>query len=270
MKIIHLAILLASLSTLYSGVVNSQDVLPVEIDHLEKINRQVYDFNTGLDDAVIRPVAAGYQKVTPTPVKNGVKNVLSNLGEVSNATNALLQGRIDGALISGFRLLINSTLGLAGIFDVANKLGVEQSRADFGQTLARWGVPQGPYLMLPILGPSTLRDTAGLTVDVLALGIQAQFGDVAANASYWSASAIETRRQLLAFDDLVSGDRYVFVRESYLQNRNAFLGLAPATNDFGDFGGFDEISDADFDSTSSDVQPSPEKTINQDISLNTL
>ncbi len=134
-------------------------------DPFEVINRRTYRFNARFDEYIYLPVLDGYRKVTPQPVRRGISNVFSNFADVPNLANSALQGQGEKAMRTTARLLLNSTLGVLGIFDVAEKMGLPQEPEDFGQTLARFGMPPGPYLVLPFLGPSTLRDTTAMTVD---------------------------------------------------------------------------------------------------------
>jgi len=140
----------------------------VSADPVQGFNRKVYAFNNGVDQAVIRPVARGYDKVVPDPAKRSVSNFLNNLREPLYAVNNLLQGKVDRALGSTYRFIVNSTLGIGGLLDVAEKHEVEIAKEDFGQTLAAWGVKPGPYIMLPFLGPSNMRDGVGFVGENLA------------------------------------------------------------------------------------------------------
>lgn len=130
-------------------------------DPWETLNRQTFAFNQGLDFILIRPLAKGYQFITPKPVREGVTRVFQNTMEPSNAVNNVLQGKVEEGILSLFRLMINSTVGVVGIFDVAQMVDIPRMPEDFGQTLATWGVPKGPYFVIPVLGPSTVRDTVG-------------------------------------------------------------------------------------------------------------
>ena len=134
-------------------------------DPLERFNRGVYRFNARFDESIHYPVARGYQRITPAPVRRGVNNFFSNLGEVTNTANHLMQGRITRSARTAGRFAINSTLGLAGLFDVADRIGLEPAPTNFGRTLGRWGVGAGPYLVLPVVGPSSVRDGMGLATD---------------------------------------------------------------------------------------------------------
>jgi len=136
-------------------------------DPLEPTNRVVYAVNNGIDTVILRPLALTYRYVVPQPVRNGVHNVLTNLGAPAQLANDLLEGKPKRAGDTAMRFVINSTIGLLGVFDVATKMGYLDHDADFGMTLAAWGVPEGPYLFLPVLGPSSPRDVTGYGVDLL-------------------------------------------------------------------------------------------------------
>ena len=199
-----------------------------EADRYELQNRRMYAFNKRLDRSVLKPLANTYRTVVPTAARNGITNVYSNYGEPGNILNALLQGKISQAFRSLDRFIINTTLGIGGLADNATDLDRPQEREDFGQTFAAWGIESGPYVILPVFGPSTLRDSFGLTADILI-----DPADFARNAAfsptiYWRIGQISTRiinfrarvteqgaDQLLA-DSL---DEYAVVRSAYLQNR---------------------------------------------------
>ena len=130
-------------------------------DPLEPMNRAVFAFNEAVDDAVLKPVATAYQKVVPELVRTGVDNVFANIGDLWSAANQLLQAKPVAAVEMGFRFVVNSSFGIGGLFDIASEAGLERRSEDFGQTLGRWGLGTGPYLVLPLLGPSNVRDGAG-------------------------------------------------------------------------------------------------------------
>ncbi|MEM6484461.1 MAG: VacJ family lipoprotein [Pseudomonadota bacterium] len=195
-------------------------------DPLEKINRKIFSFNMQADRWVVKPVATAYSNVTPKPIKRSVTNALENIRDVNYALNALLQGRLKDAATSASRVAINTTAGVAGLLDVASKIGLKKKYADFGQTLASWHVPSGPYVMLPIFGPSSLRDGIGLAADAFALSVQAQLS-LEGRLGYLGATTIDSRSGLLNVEPLVTGDRYIFFREAYLQTR-ALLTAPPA------------------------------------------
>ncbi len=205
-----------------------------ESDPLEAINRGVFAFNDATDAVVLRPVSAFYDKVTPTPARKGIRNFLGNFNDVNAALNALLQGRFEPAMESTGRVLINSTLGFFGLFDVATDMGIPRYRTDFGHTLSLWGVPSGPYVVLPLLGPRTLRSAFGTGVDGFASPVWNNL-DTAEAWSLRSVEIVEFRAQLLETDQLISGDRYIFLRDVYLQQRDLLTGEASPVDDFSSF-----------------------------------
>lgn len=214
----------------------------VEHDPWEGLNRAVFQFNDGLDTYVLKPVSKGYQKVAPEPVQTGVFNFFSNLGEVSNTLNNLLQGEWGRAGNSAGRLALNSTIGLAGLVDVASAAGLRRNESeDFGQTLSVWGLPSGPYLVLPLLGPSTATDTLGLPVDWSMEPVRYMDSD-AARLAFVAVESIDERSRLLSAEELISGDRYSFIREAYLQRREYLISNGELEDDFGeDFGDFEDF-----------------------------
>ena len=190
-------------------------------DPLEGLNRGTYAFNDALDRAVLKPVAKGYQAVTPQFVRSGVSNAFTNLGDVAVAFNSLLQGKPADAASDVGRFLINSTLGVLGLFDVATPMGMEKHDEDFGQTLGKWGVGSGPYLVVPLMGPSTLRDAAGRSVDSQ-LGWSRQVDHVPTRNSTMAVELVDLRANLLGAGDALDEaalDKYQFLRDAYLQRR---------------------------------------------------
>ena len=187
-------------------------------DPFENFNRRVQRFNDVADSKVLRPVAKGYDLLLPNPVQKAVGNVFSNLGDLGDSVNSLLQGKL-GESVSGFtRVLLNSTIGLGGLFDPASRLGLEVHEEDFAQTLSTWGVPPGPYLVIPFMGPSTLRDALASPVDILTdpLGY---LQPVNHRNTAVAVRLLNQRANLLAVDQAVFGDRYIFIRGAYLQRR---------------------------------------------------
>ena len=215
-----LLIALAFLTALFSGTAalaaDNDNRHPS--DPLEKINRVTFAFNDTLDRWLLRPVAVGYTKVTPRPVQGLISNFFSNLGEVRNFSNALLQFKLRDAGTSGTRFLINSTVGMMGLVDVGSALGLEHRYQDFGLTLARWKVPPGPYLMLPVLGPYNLRAAVGLVPDMQLE--PTSLADTRTRLVVQGANGVVRRAGLLAQDRLIFGDRYTFIRDAYLQRRH--------------------------------------------------
>src|SRR5690606_11774512 len=148
-----------ALAVLMTGCATAPDTADPR-DPFEGFNRTVFRFNDAVDEAVLKPVATGYQKVTPSFVQTGVSNFFGNIGDVWSAVNNLRQGKLEAGMSDGMRVAINTTFGFVGLLDIASEAGLTKHKEDFGQTLGVWGVPSGPYLVLPLLGPSTIRDTA--------------------------------------------------------------------------------------------------------------
>jgi phospholipid-binding lipoprotein MlaA len=197
-------------------------------DPIEPLNRVVFEFNDKVDIYALKPIAQGYNAVLPQPVRTGIRNFFANLRDPWIGVNNLLQGKIDWALSDMFRFIANSTFGIAGVFDIASDMGMEKHNEDFGQTLGRWGVESGPFLVLPILGPSTLRDGLGLVVD--SYGYLPWHGpdwlnvdhDVAWRNALTALDTINVRAGLLESSDLLAQaalDRYTFARDAYIQRR---------------------------------------------------
>jgi len=202
-------------------------------DPWEGFNRGVFAFNDTIDGAVVKPLAKGYKAVTPDVVETGVSNVFSNLGEVGNIVNGLLQFKIGQASNDTGRLLINSTFGLAGLFDVAKHMGLEKGTGeDFGQTLAAWGVDSGPYIVLPFLGPTTLRDGVGLPADSY-LNPVTHIDHVPTRNTTFATELLDTRASLLGAEGAISGDKYSFIRDAYLQRREYLINDGQVEDDFG-------------------------------------
>jgi phospholipid-binding lipoprotein MlaA len=205
-------------------------------DRFERFNRSVYSFNSTLDRSVARPVARAYVKVTPAPVRTGIGNFFGNFGYTRVIVNDLLQGKLVRFLADTTRLLVNTTLGIGGLFDPAAQLGLAANDEDFGQTLGRWGVPAGPYLMLPLLGPSTVRDGVGLVADRYSEPDTYLVEDWRVQAGLTVGSLIDKRASLLGTDELLaqSYDQYAFLRSAYLQRREFQVkdGAVPPEDDF--------------------------------------
>ena len=186
------------------------------------MNRRFFAFNETLDKYALLPVARGYRFVMPDPAARGVGNFISNIYEFNSIFNSLLQGRPGNAFQSAGRFLVNTTMGLVGFFDVATPMGIEHSPADFGQTLYVWGFEPGPYLMLPVFGPRTLRSSIGYFTDTYT-SIPAFAVDREWTYLFSAVNAIHIRANLIKADDLIFGDRYIFIRNTYLQRREYFL-----------------------------------------------
>ena len=189
-----------------------------EEDPWEGFNRVVFRVNDTVDTYALKPVAKGYDKVTPQVLQDGIGNVFSNLGDVVVLGNDLLQGKIHDAGIDTSRILFNTTFGLLGFFDVATRMGLQKNDEDFGQTLGAWGLGSGPYVVLPLLGPSSVRDTVGRVPDSF-LQPYPHIDHVPTRNLTRAVSTVDTRASLLSAERMITGDKYIFVRNAYLQNR---------------------------------------------------
>ena len=190
-------------------------------DPLEPFNRGVYGFNEALDSSVIRPVARAYQDVTPTPIRTGITNFFANIADVWSTVNNALQLKPAQTVESGARVAVNTVVGILGVFDVATSIQLERHPEDFGQTLGYWGVPSGPYVVLPVLGPSTLRDTASLPVDTKG-NLVRHIEEVPTRNTLTTVNLVDKRARLLKATDQVDTmaiDKYSFVRDVFLQKR---------------------------------------------------
>jgi phospholipid-binding lipoprotein MlaA len=204
-------------------------------DPLEGMNRGIYKFNDIADKALIKPVATVYKTITPSPVRTGFNNFFSNLGSITTVLNDLFQFKFTNAFTDAGRFVINSTFGIAGFIDVAGMDNIEKHKEDFGQTLGYWGVGSGPYLVLPILGPSSVRDTTGLLFDTATsdpITYTHNIGEVRLHNQLRLAQLIDKRTELLTATDLIdeaSLDPYAFMRDAYLQRRASLVqdGLVP-------------------------------------------
>jgi phospholipid-binding lipoprotein MlaA len=204
-------------------------------DPLEGINRGIYKFNDVADKAVIKPVAKGYKAIAPTPVRTGINNFFNNLRTLTSVLNNLLQFKFANAFSEAGRFVINTTFGIAGFIDVAGMDKIPLHKEDFGQTLGHWGVNNGAYLVLPLIGPSTVRDTTGLVVDTVTtdpITYTHNIGEIRLHNQLRAAQFIDKRTELLDATDIVdeaSLDPYAFMRDAYLQHRASAVqdGLVP-------------------------------------------
>jgi phospholipid-binding lipoprotein MlaA len=215
------AVALAALLTLLlAGCVTQPNAKKDPRDPFEGFNRASYKFNDALDRAVLRPAAKGYKAITPQFVETGVTNFFSNLGQPTVILNDLLQAKFKPAVNDTGRFLLNTTVGIGGLFDPASKAGLDKNDEDFGQTLGKWGAPSGPYLMVPFFGPSTVRDGFGSGVGVYTNPVHY----VERNAIRYSLQGlnlIDARARRLSLDDTLNQtfDKYGFIRNVYLQQR---------------------------------------------------
>lgn len=198
---------------------------PTEGDPFESYNRAMFSFNEGLDEYFLKPVTEGYDALLPSPVKTGVSNFFSNIGDLFVIINDVLQFKFAQAVSDTSRFVVNSTVGVFGLFDVATPMGLEKHNEDFGQTLATWGVSSGPYVVLPIFGPRTLRGTGGFVIETAYDPVYKIEQDDTRYATI-GLRAIDTRYNLLKagrIADKAAIDKYSFVRDAYLQHRKNLI-----------------------------------------------
>ena len=215
--------ILLTFALVLTGCATTAPLAPHPQDPYEATNRKVFAFNDTLDRAVVKPLAQGYEKVVPEPVRESVGNFFANLGDGWSAVNWLLQGEFPRATEQGARFAWNSTLGVVGLFDVSTHFGLEKRSQDFGQTLGAWGLPMGNYLVLPVFGPSSFRDVAALPLNRMA-GSGAVFTEANSRLVASMLELVSVRASLLGAERVVNGvalDRYTFFRDAYLQRRGA-------------------------------------------------
>ena len=188
-------------------------------DPFEDINRITFNINDSLDNKIAKPVAVVYGDITPQFIQNRITRFFKNLAEIDTFINQALQGKPKLAINDFGRFAINSSIGLFGFFDVATKMGLEAHDEDFGQTLGVWGVPDGPYLMLPIIGPSNARDLMSRPISSFLSGTFAMT-DTDVKLTLTALDALETRERYLDFEAMITGDRYTFVKDAYVQSRD--------------------------------------------------
>lgn len=189
-------------------------------DPWEPVNRAIFRFNDTLDTYTLKPIAKAYDRFVPQPLDDGISNVFGNLGEPKNLVNNTLQGKFHDAGVDLARFLLNTTVGVVGIFDVATRMGLQNNDEDFGQTLGAWGVPSGPYVVLPLLGPSTVRDGSARVPEALAnYSYSGQIDHVPTRNSALGTDLVDTRASILEQEKMIRGDRYTFIRNAFLQNR---------------------------------------------------
>ena len=240
-----LAILIVALTLNACATTGSADI-DENNDPLEGWNRSVFAFNTALDKNVLKPIVSGYNAVTPEPVRDGLRNFSANLSQPFVFLNTLLQGKFDAAGDTFARFLINSTVGIAGLFDVATRMDIPRHREDFGQTLGVWGMEPGPYLVLPFLGPSNFRDTGGTIAGVFADPVTLTLNGVNEgdwNLVYVGTGAFQTTVRIRpTLDQLYNEkDPYAFARSAYRQARSFAVcdGRCPTDEDEDDL--FDDL-----------------------------
>jgi phospholipid-binding lipoprotein MlaA len=201
-------------------------------DPFEPTNRAIFKFNDGLDKVILKPVAKGYKFITPAFVRRGVGNFFANLYDINGALNAVLQGRFPEAARNTARFLVNTTAGLLGFVDVATKMELDPYRTDFGHTLTIWGADSGPYLMVPFFGPRTVRSGTGSIFDSVA-SLQWQLDTTSRNLLFL-LEVVDARAAVIDAEELITGDRYIFIRDAYLQQREYFVKEGAVIDSFSD------------------------------------
>ncbi|WP_460420651.1 MlaA family lipoprotein [Pseudomonas sp. ZL2] len=202
-----------------------------EDDPWESINRPIFRFNDTVDTYALKPLAQGYQAVTPQFLEDGIHNMFRNLGDVTNLANNVLQLKPHAAGVDTARLIVNTTFGIGGFFDVGTKMGLQRNDEDFGQTLGYWGVGSGPYVMLPLLGPSTVRDAIAKYPDTYTEPYR-YIDHVPTRNTAAAVDVVDTRASLLSAEKLINGDKYIFIRNAYLQNREFKVKDGEVVDDF--------------------------------------
>ena len=236
LSLISCILLIATL--VFTSLISSSVAKASDDDPLEPMNRAIFGFNEVVDDAILEPVAEGYRYITPDPIEDSISNFFNNLGEINTIVNSALQLKLDKTISSSSRFVINSTVGVLGLFDVATTLGIDRHREDFGQTLGHYGISPGPYLVLPFFGPSSLRDAPGFYIDVL---IEKDISPIHTELHHeerqiiQATNVIDTRANLLKATkilDTAAKDKYIFLRESYLQRRAKLVTDGKDVQDF--------------------------------------
>ncbi|MEK9902487.1 MAG: VacJ family lipoprotein [Gammaproteobacteria bacterium] len=208
-----------------------------EVDPFQNINEKTHKLNQTLDLQVASPVAKFYKRVTPDFLEKGITNFTHNIEDLSIGINNILQGKFNEGLSDFSRFTLNTSIGLLGFIDIASDLGLTKHGEDFGQTLAVWGVPDGPYLVLPGLGPSTIRDTLAMIPDAFLTPLWLIDHD-RTSYSLTAIDLIDTRARYLGLESVVIGDEYLFYRDAYLQSRNFEIKDGEVEDDFDDFDDF--------------------------------
>ncbi len=222
--------LLAGLT--FSAFADSEGNAGQPSDPWQGMNRKIFAFNDAMDRWVLKPVAKGYAKITPRLVRRGISNFFSNLSYPIVIVNDFLQGKFANGASDTGRFVMNTTLGLGGLFDPAAGAGLQLHDEDFGQTFAKWGAGSGPFLVLPFLGPSDVRDGLGSAVGIYAQPIRYLIDDERTRYGLTALNFIEIRASLLDAEQLISGDRYTFMRDAYLQRREYLIKDGQVTDQF--------------------------------------
>jgi phospholipid-binding lipoprotein MlaA len=203
---------------LFAFFIIAEEEKNIDADPFEDINRVVFNVSDSLDEVLLKPTAEIYSEYTPLFLKDSVTNFFYNIAEIDTVINQLLQGKPKLAAQDSLRFLINTTIGIGGIFDIATRMGLSRHDEDFGQTLGYWGVPAGSYVFVPFVGPSTVRDLFGIPLSWYVSGSFA-IEDEKTKIVFSSLDVIETRERILAAENLIVGDKYEFVKDVFLQSR---------------------------------------------------
>ena len=217
--LISLALMLAGCASIKGAISPGQ-----KLDPWESWNRKVFSFNEGLDSYVLKPVATAYSNVVPSPVRQGIDNFFNNIADAWSAINLVLQGRFKASVIQGMRFAVNSTLGLGGVLDIATEAGMERNSQDLGKTFGHWGMPTGAYIVWPLFGPSSVRDSLALPWDRLA-SPALLFQDGRDKVAIYALQTINARSNFLRAGEMLEDialDKYTFYRDAYLQRRGSF------------------------------------------------
>jgi phospholipid-binding lipoprotein MlaA len=214
--VLFFAVLMMGCASIPAGV------QPSPQDPWEPFNRSVFEFNEGLDAYVLKPVVSGYRFILPEFVRDGIYNFFSNYRDIYTALNNLLQGKPDYAFNDLMRVVVNTTMGLGGLIDLATPGGIEKNNEDFGQTFGVWGIPSGPYVVLPFFGPSSVRDTFGTIADLETDYLFKYINDIGLRNSITALRVVNARNTYYEAGDLLDGaaiDKYSFMRDAYIQRR---------------------------------------------------
>ncbi len=239
-----ISVVALALTSMVSGCASVPQEQRVAHDPWEPLNRTIYSFNTNVDKVTLKPIAKGYQKIVPQFARTGVSNFMINLATPRSSVNNFLQGKPRAGFTELGRFILNSTMGIGGLFDLATDAGIERRREDFGQTLAVWGVPSGPYVMLPLLGPASLRDAVAWPVEIWS-SLLYHYNNTSVRDKLYVLRTIELRERLLSAEKFLedSKDPYITLRESFLQNRQFAIYDGDPPEDDDEF--FDEFFEED-------------------------
>lgn len=224
----------SSVKSVLVGLLLSMSAMPAfaqNNDPWESVNQHIYTFNDYLDTLILKPLAISYNTLVPPPIRTGIGNFIYNINDVNVLANNLLQFKFRDAASDTGRLILNTTVGIGGLIDVASRAGLERHQEDFGQTLGYWGVKPGPYMVLPLFGPSNLRDTFGFGVDSYVNPIR-QIEDDVLRTSLYGVIQIDLRATTLQIENMMFGDEYLFVKEAYLQQRQYLVSDGEVYDDF--------------------------------------